>query len=82
MASMTIRNLEEALKARLRVRAARHGKSMEDEARDILRAALATEKARPKNLARSIRARIAPLGGVDLPETPREPIREPGDFGA
>ena len=43
MASMTIRNLDEQLKARLRVQAAQHGRSMEDEARDILRAALSTE---------------------------------------
>lgn len=81
MASMTIRNIDEALKARLRLRAAKHGKSMEDEVRDILKAALAMEKAQPANLVRSIRARIAPLGGVDLPETPREPIREPESFG-
>jgi plasmid stability protein len=81
MGSMTIRNLEDALKARLRIRAAQHGKSMEDEARDILRAALATEKTRPKNLAKAIRARITPFGGVELPETPREPIRDPGDLG-
>jgi antitoxin FitA len=37
MASITIRNLEELLKARLRIRAATHGRSMEEEARDILR---------------------------------------------
>ncbi len=37
MASITIRNLEEPLKARLRIRAATHGRSMEEEARDILR---------------------------------------------
>jgi plasmid stability protein len=80
MASMTIRNIDDALKARLRLRAAKHGKSMEDEVRDILKAALAIEKAQPANLARSIRARIAPLGGVDLPETPREAVREPESF--
>jgi plasmid stability protein len=36
MASMTIRNLDERLKARLRVRPAKNGGSMEDEARDIV----------------------------------------------
>ena len=39
MASITIRNLDPAVKERLRVRAARHGRSMEDEARRILREA-------------------------------------------
>ncbi|MGD9537567.1 MAG: plasmid stabilization protein [Alphaproteobacteria bacterium] len=81
MASITIRNLEEPLKARLRIRAAGHGRSMEEEARDILRTALSQEPVRPTNLAAAIRARFAPLGGVDLPEVPREPMREPPDFG-
>lgn len=40
MASITIRNIEDMLKSRLRVQAALHGRSMEDEARDILRSAL------------------------------------------
>jgi hypothetical protein len=35
----------------------------------------------PVNLAAAIRVRFAPLGGVDLPEVPREPMREPPDFG-
>jgi phosphopantothenoylcysteine decarboxylase/phosphopantothenate--cysteine ligase len=41
MASITIRGLDEALKAQLRLRAARNGRSMEDEARNVLRAAVA-----------------------------------------
>ena len=77
MASITIRNLEESLKRKLRVRAAQHGRSMEEEVRHILRTAL-TEKAQPQmNLYEAIRRRIAPLGGVDLDIPPREPIREP-----
>jgi plasmid stability protein len=82
MASITIRNLDEPLKARLRVRAATHGRSMEDEARDILRSALNREPVPAANLAAAIRARFAPLGGVDLPEVPREPMREPPNFAA
>ncbi|MBM3530507.1 MAG: plasmid stabilization protein, partial [Alphaproteobacteria bacterium] len=39
MASLTIRRLDEALKRRLRLRAARHGRSVEDEVRTILREA-------------------------------------------
>lgn len=82
MATMTIRNIDEALKSRLRIRAAMRGKSMEEEARDILRDALSTDPAGPRNLAEAIRKRLAPLGGVDLPIPQREPIREPQDFEA
>lgn len=81
MAVMTIRNIDDAIKSRLRVRAARHGRSMEDEARDILRSALSTETPPSRDLGRSIHARFAAVGGVDLPDTPREAIRPPADFG-
>ncbi|MCA1968672.1 MAG: plasmid stability protein, partial [Rhizobium sp.] len=47
MASITIRNLDDGLKQRLRLRAATHGRSMEDEARDILRSTLSAESRRP-----------------------------------
>ncbi len=80
MASMTIRNLGDDVKHRLRIQAAEHGHSMEEEARLILRAAL-TEPAPPANLVRAIRARFAPLGGVELDIPPREPMREPPQFG-
>ncbi|WHA40593.1 FitA-like ribbon-helix-helix domain-containing protein [Agrobacterium larrymoorei] len=80
MASMTIRNIDEALKRRLRVRAAHHGRSMEDEARDILRAALSLHEAEPANLADAIRNRLTGEGvTLDIPA--REPIRENPDFG-
>ncbi|WP_454872080.1 FitA-like ribbon-helix-helix domain-containing protein [Paraburkholderia xenovorans] len=83
MASMTIRNIDDQLKARLRVQAAQHGRSMEDEARDILRAALSTESVdRYRNLAESIRSRIQPLGGIDLELPARDAIRERVDLGA
>ena len=80
MASITIRNLDESLKSRLRVQAAVHGRSMEDEARNILRSALNREPARQANLAASIRARFAPFGGVELPSVAREPMRAPPAF--
>ena len=80
MASITIRNLDETLKRKLRVRAARHGRSMEEEARQILRSALAEKAGGATNLFDAIRRRIEPLGGVDLEIPPREPIREPPRF--
>ena len=66
MASITIRKLDYAVKSRLRVRAARHGRSMEEEAREILKGALARETPQSLNLAQSIRRHIEPLGGVEL----------------
>ena len=79
MASITIRNLNDDLKHRLRIRAAEHGRSMEEEAREIIRTAVG-EQAPPRNLAAAIRARIGPLGGVEMDFPPREPMPEPLRF--
>jgi phosphopantothenoylcysteine decarboxylase/phosphopantothenate--cysteine ligase len=57
MASITIRQLDEGLKKRLRLRAARNGRSMEDEVRTILRAAEASPDVEPKRAARTSAAR-------------------------
>lgn len=81
MASITVRNLDESLKRRLRIRAAEHGRSMEQEARDILRAALDEEEVPTRNLGTAIHELFKPLGGVDLPIPPREPMREPPRLG-
>ena len=80
MASLTIRNLDDDLKRKLRVRAAHRNRSMEDEARDILRTALAQEPAEIRNLADAIRELVEPLGGVELELPPRGPTLEPPDF--
>ncbi len=79
MASITIRNLDDTVKRRLRVRAAEHGRSMEEEAREILRQVVG-EASPPHNLAAAIRSRVAPLRGVELELPPREPMREPPAF--
>ena len=79
MASIAIRNLDDDVKTCLRLRAAGNGRSMEEEARLILRDAVG-RKTPPRNLASAIRARIAPLGGVDLELPPRGPGREPPSF--
>jgi plasmid stability protein len=75
MATLTIRNLDERLKSRLRVRAATHGRSMEEEARQILRAVLNETEPAPIRLAERIRRRFASLGDVQLPIAVREPAR-------
>ena len=80
MASITIRKLDDEVKARLRIRAAGNGRSMEEEARLILREAVTDERAAPKDLAKFTRECFAPFGGVELELPPREPMREPPDF--
>ena len=80
MASITIRNLDDEVKTRLRLRAAGRGRSMEEEARAILREAVDREP-EPENLARFIHECFAPFGGVELELPPREPMREPPDLG-
>jgi len=76
MASITIRNIDDTLKRRLRIRAAENGRSMEEEAREILRLVVG-EPVPPANIAAAIRARVAAFGGSDLDLPPREPMREP-----
>ena len=74
MASITVRNLnDDELKRRLRIRAAENGRSMEQEAREILRAALAVEAAPTGNLGTAIHELFAPYGGVELDIPPRRP---------
>ena len=78
MASLTIRNLEEPIKQLLRIRAAHHGHSMEEEVRQILRNAVLEDAQSPDNLAEAIARRFAELGGVeDLPIASRQQMREP-----
>ena len=81
MASMTIRNLDDSLKKRLRVRAAEHGKSMEEEAREILRSALSQEDHSSPSLSSTVHRRFAEVGGADLQLPEREPLRQPPGLG-
>lgn len=79
MASITIRNLDDGVKTRLRVRAASNGRSMEEEARVILREAV-EEEASEKGLGTKLHELFKPFGGVELEIPPREPMREPPGF--
>ena len=90
MASITIRNLDDGVKKRLRVRAAENGRSMEEEAREILQQSvtaltgMAEEKPKFRtgaDLYDEIRAIVEPLGGIELNIPPRHPMRDPPDFG-
>ena len=79
MASITIRNLDDEVKDRLRLRAADNGHSMEEEARLILREAVGC-KPGSQDLASIIRSYFGPSNGVDLELPPREAVREPPRF--
>lgn len=80
MATLTIRNVPDETKRRLRIRAAEHGRSMEAELRAIIDDAL-EKPAPPENLGEAIRRRFAKFGGVELELPERTPAREPPDFG-
>ncbi|HTS07734.1 MAG TPA: plasmid stabilization protein [Candidatus Eisenbacteria bacterium] len=77
MASITIRNLDETTKRKLKIRAAMNGRSMEQEAREILKSTLVQSSKRKANLAERVREIFNPLGGVELERFPREPVRDP-----
>ena len=82
MASLVIRNLDDDLKHRLKLRAALHNTSMEEEVRSILRAVLALDEGgnQAEGLGTSIWRRFQRLGGVELKIPPRGPDRAPPDF--
>ncbi|MBV9733995.1 MAG: plasmid stabilization protein [Verrucomicrobia bacterium] len=80
MPTLTIRRLDEKTKARLRVQAAQNGRSMEEEAREILRASLSVVESEENGLAESIRKRFATFHGVELRIPKREKIRKPPMF--
>jgi plasmid stability protein len=80
MASLVVRNIDDALKNRLRQRASRHGRSMEEELREILRTTLATEPVTGADFLAAIRKRFAGLEDVELEIPPREMGRDPPSF--
>ncbi|MDE0059956.1 MAG: plasmid stabilization protein [Defluviicoccus sp.] len=80
MASITIRNLDDGVKTRLRVRAAGNGRSMEEEVRPILRDAVGWDDVPASGLGSAIHALFKPFGGVELESPPRGPMREPPRF--
>ena len=79
MAQLVVRHLEDEVKACLRERAARHGRSMEEEVRAILRAAVA-EAEEPVGLGSRIASRFAEVGfGEEIVELRSGPVR-PASF--
>jgi plasmid stability protein len=76
MAQLVVRNIEDTVKSRLRHRAARHGRSMEEEVRDILRDAVKEEETSASGLGTAISSRFRKLGlKFDIPELRGHKIR-------
>lgn len=76
MAQLVVRNLEDEVKAQLRERAARHGRSMEEEVREILRAAANAEDTNAGGLGSEIAAMFSGQGlGFELPQRRGRPLR-------
>jgi plasmid stability protein len=82
LATLVIRNLDSGLHAQLKARAAAQGRSMEEEARLLLRDGLAAEPvASEPTLGAAMRALFEPLGGLELPADLRASgARPPPDF--
>jgi plasmid stability protein len=69
MAQLVVRNLEAGVKAQLQRRASRHGRSMEEEVRDILRDAVKQEAAPAGGLGTEIASLFEKIGlDEDIPE--------------
>lgn len=83
MGALTIRNVEDRTKQALRLRAARHGVSMEQEVRTILNGVAEAEQPsvnKEDSLYAAIRKLVEPYGGFELEIAPREAMREPPRF--
>lgn len=80
MASITIRKLDDDVKKCLRRQAAEHGRSLEAEVREILRASVTEQPQTGADLFEAIRRRFEPFGGVELNLPKRGRWRRPPDF--
>lgn len=81
MATLLVRKLDDDLKARLRSRAVTHGRSMEEEARIILRDALREPPVNQgQQLLDTIREAFGPLGGFELELPSRKSDWQPPTF--
>lgn len=74
MAALTIRNIDDEVKKRLRLQAAQHGCSMEQEVRDILLRAV-SQKPNKQDFAQRIQKRFASLELEALPIPQRQAVR-------
>lgn len=81
MAAISVRDLDDGVRERLRVRAARNGRSMEAEIREILTTAV-TEPAPRADLFTTLMDRFGAVGGIELPVPPRSSPARAADFSS
>jgi plasmid stability protein len=81
MAAVSIRNLDDDIKERLRMRAASHGRSMESEIRAILVDAV-TQSDERRGMLVTLMDRVGDLGGVDLEVPERATLPRAADLSA
>jgi plasmid stability protein len=77
---MTIRNLDDRIKEKIRIQAAKNGRSMEEEARRLLTTAIDLPPREEVGLGTAIRRRFAKYGKFELELPPRGPGRPPPKF--
>jgi len=76
MAQLVVRNLDDDVKAKLQQRARRHGRSTEEEVREILRNAVRNEPRKTEPLGRRLRALFGDIGlEEDIPEWRGQPAK-------
>jgi len=80
MSNITIQNFDDDLKNRLQKRAKYYGRSLEEEAKEILRSVLTENPPEALNLALAISRRFAHFGDFELPTIARDPLGEPPTF--
>ena len=80
MNKLILDNLDESIRVSLAKQAKNNGRSLEEEAKEILRTALVETSAPQTNLAAAIKKRFAGLGDFEIPTVTRDSMREPPNF--
>ena len=80
MTAISVRDLDDRVAARLKVQAARNGRSMEAEVRAILTEAVTAQEGEGLNLAQTIGRRFSAIGGVELHIPPRSDLPRAADL--
>ena len=81
MADLSIRGLDDGVREKIRLRAARHGRSMEAEVRSILTEAVRAPES-TADLLTAVRDRFQALGGIDLEVPARQDSARPVDLAS
>lgn len=80
MGAITVRNLDEKTKRELRMRAARNGRSMEEEVRRMIRYLLDQPETETPHVVDVAREIVERTGGFEIELPPRQKMREPPSF--